>query len=99
MMKIPKESKPIERKKRRTKKQNKFRKQATSELASICESTRTYTKIGRSYCEVSQGQAYKIIRWVEESLIKSGKFTVGGKKELAKGSERRKNNDSRCYRK
>lgn len=42
---------------------------------------RTYLHLGVSY-GYSESQAFKIIRWVENTLIKSGSFTVPGKKKL-----------------
>lgn len=42
---------------------------------------RTYFHIGNSY-GCSESRAYKIIRWVETTLIKSRKFSIPGKKKL-----------------
>lgn len=42
---------------------------------------RTYFHIGNSY-GCSESRAFKIIKWVETTLIKSGKFTIPGKKKL-----------------
>lgn len=42
---------------------------------------RTYLKIGLSY-NVSEGTAYKHIKWVEDTLIKSKVFALPGKKTL-----------------
>lgn len=42
---------------------------------------RTYAHLGVSY-GYSESQTWRIIRWCEDVLIKSGKFTVGGKREL-----------------
>ena len=42
---------------------------------------RTYLHIGRSY-GVSESTAYRNIRWCEDVLIKSGAFTLPGKKAL-----------------
>ncbi len=42
---------------------------------------RTYLHIGISY-NYSESQTFKIIRWVEDTLIKSGAFTIPGKKKL-----------------
>ena len=42
---------------------------------------RTYFHIATSY-GVSESAAYKTIRWVEETLIKEGTFSLPGKKEL-----------------
>jgi hypothetical protein len=42
---------------------------------------RTYLHLGVSY-GYSESQTFKIIRWVEDTLIKSGSFTVPGKKKL-----------------
>ena len=42
---------------------------------------RTYFHIGSSY-GVSESVAYKIIKWVESTLIKDGTFSLPGKKEL-----------------
>lgn len=44
---------------------------------------RTYFHIGKSY-EVSESTAYKIIKWVENILIKNPLFALPGKKELLK---------------
>ena len=42
---------------------------------------RTYFHIGNSY-GVSESSAYKTIRWVEDTLIKEGTFSLSGKKDL-----------------
>lgn len=42
---------------------------------------RTYLSLGISY-GYSESQTFKIIRWVENTLINSGLFTVPGKKKL-----------------
>jgi len=42
---------------------------------------RTYAHIGITY-GYSESQVCRIIHWCEDVLIKSGKFTVGGKREL-----------------
>ena len=42
---------------------------------------RTYAHIGMTY-GYSESQVCRIVHWCENVLIKSGKFTVGGKKEL-----------------
>ncbi len=47
---------------------------------------RTYLHIGHSY-GVSESTAYRNIRWCEDTLIKSGAFTLPGKKALV-GSDR-----------
>jgi hypothetical protein len=47
---------------------------------------RTYLHIGHSY-GVSKSTAYRNIRWCEDTLIKSGAFTLPGKKALV-GSDR-----------
>jgi hypothetical protein len=44
---------------------------------------RTYFHIGTNY-GVSESYAYKVIRWVEDVLIKDGTFSLPGKKELLK---------------
>jgi hypothetical protein len=44
---------------------------------------RTYFHIGQNY-GVSESYAYKIIRWVEDTLVKSGIFTLPGRKALLK---------------
>lgn len=44
---------------------------------------RTYLHIGNSY-GVSESNAYKIIRWVEEVLVKSKAFALPGRKALLK---------------
>ena len=43
----------------------------------------TYLHIGHSY-GVSESTAYRTIRWCQEVLIKSGAFTLPGKKALPK---------------
>jgi len=42
---------------------------------------RTYAHLGVTY-GYSESQICRIIKWCEDVLIKSGKFTVGGKREL-----------------
>jgi hypothetical protein len=44
---------------------------------------RTYFHIGQSY-GISESNAYKICRWVEDSLIKDKRFALPGKKTLLK---------------
>lgn len=44
---------------------------------------RTYFHLGRSY-GLSESACYRSCRWVEDSLIKSGKFSLPGKKALLK---------------
>lgn len=44
---------------------------------------RTYFHLGRSY-RLSESACYRICRWVEDTLIKSGKFALPGKKALLK---------------
>jgi len=44
---------------------------------------RTYFHLGRSY-GVSESACYRACRWVEDMLIKSGVFSLPGKKELLK---------------
>lgn len=44
---------------------------------------RTYFHISKSY-GISEGYAYKLIRWVEDSLIKSKLFSLPGRKALLK---------------
>lgn len=44
---------------------------------------RTYFHLGRSY-GVSESACYRACRWVEGVLIKSGVFSLPGKKELLK---------------
>lgn len=44
---------------------------------------RTYFHLGRSY-GVSESACYRACRWVENVLIKSGVFSLPGKKELLK---------------
>lgn len=45
---------------------------------------RTYFHISRSY-EISESACYRnIIRWVEDTLIKDGKFSLPGRKALLK---------------
>ena len=44
---------------------------------------RTYFHIGKSY-RLSESNAYQTIKWVEETLIKDGTFSLPGKKALLK---------------
>ncbi|CAL7960332.1 HTH_Tnp_4 domain-containing protein [Gammaproteobacteria bacterium] len=44
---------------------------------------RTYFHISKSY-DLSESNAYKIIRWVEDTLIKSRAFSLPGRKALLK---------------
>jgi Helix-turn-helix of DDE superfamily endonuclease len=44
---------------------------------------RTYFHLGRSY-GLSESACYRACRWVENVLIKSGEFSLPGKKELLK---------------
>jgi hypothetical protein len=44
---------------------------------------RTYFHLGRSY-GLSESACYRACRWVEDVLIKSGKFSLPGKKALVK---------------
>ena len=44
---------------------------------------RTYFHIGQNY-GVSESYAYKVIRWVENTLIKRGIFNLPGRKALLK---------------
>jgi biotin synthase-related radical SAM superfamily protein len=44
---------------------------------------RTYAHVAASY-GVSESQIFRIIRWVEESLIKDGTFALPGRKALLK---------------
>lgn len=44
---------------------------------------RTYFHVGRSY-GLSESACYRACRWVENTLIKSGKFSLPGKKALLK---------------
>ena len=44
---------------------------------------RTYFHISKSY-NISEGYAYKLIRWVEDTLIKSKTFSLPGRKALLK---------------
>ena len=44
---------------------------------------RTYFHIGQRY-GVSESTAYNNIRWIENILIKNGRFSLHGKKELLK---------------
>ena len=44
---------------------------------------RTYFHISRSY-GISESTCYRNIRWVEDTLIKSGKFSLAGRKALVK---------------
>lgn len=44
---------------------------------------RTYVNIAVGY-GVSESQIFRIIRWVEETLVRDGTFSLPGKKELLK---------------
>jgi len=44
---------------------------------------RTYFHLGRSY-GLSESACYRACRWVEDTLIRSGKFSLPGKKALLK---------------
>ena len=44
---------------------------------------RTYFHIGKNY-RISEGYAYKLIRWVEDTLIQSKVFSLPGRKALLK---------------
>jgi len=44
---------------------------------------RTYFHLGRSY-GLSESACYRACRWVEDALIKSGKFSLPGRKALLK---------------
>jgi len=44
---------------------------------------RTYFHISRSY-GISESACYRNIRWVEDTLIKDGKFSLPGRKALVK---------------
>ena len=44
---------------------------------------RTYFHIGAAY-GLSESNAYETIRWVEDTLIRSGAFTLPGKKALVR---------------
>ena len=44
---------------------------------------RTYAHIAAGY-GISESQIFRIIRWVEDTLIKEGTFSLPGKKELVK---------------
>ena len=44
---------------------------------------RTYFHIAQSY-KVSEPTAFRYIRWIEDTLIKSGKFSLPGRKALLK---------------
>lgn len=46
---------------------------------------RTYFHIGASY-GLSESNAYETIRWVEDTLVKSGSFALPGKKALTRES-------------
>jgi hypothetical protein len=45
---------------------------------------RTYFHISRSY-GISESACYRNIRWVEDSLIKDGRFSLPGRKALLRG--------------
>ena len=44
---------------------------------------RTYFHISRSY-GISESTCYRNIRWIEDTLIKDGKFSLPGRKALLK---------------
>ena len=44
---------------------------------------RTYFHIGQSY-DLSESNAYQTIKWVEDTLIRDGTFSLPGKKSLLK---------------
>lgn len=44
---------------------------------------RTYFHISRSY-SISESACYRNIRWIEDTLIKDGKFSLPGRKVLVK---------------
>ena len=44
---------------------------------------RTYFHVGTNY-GISESNCFQAIRWIEDTLIKSGKFSLPGKKELLK---------------
>ena len=44
---------------------------------------RTYFHVGASH-GVSESTAYRVIRWVEDTLVKDGTFSLPGRKELLK---------------
>lgn len=44
---------------------------------------RTYFHISRGY-GISESACYRNIRWIEDTLIKDGRFSLPGKKELLK---------------
>jgi hypothetical protein len=46
---------------------------------------RTYFHLGRSY-GLSESACFRACRWVEDVLIKSGEFSLPGKKELLKSN-------------
>lgn len=46
---------------------------------------RTYFHLGRSY-GLSESACYRACRWVEDVLIRSGKFSLPGKKALLKSN-------------
>jgi len=46
---------------------------------------RTYFHIGASY-GLAESNAYETIRWVEDTLVKSGAFALPGKKTLIRAS-------------
>lgn len=44
---------------------------------------RTYFHVAQNY-GISEGYAYKVIRWVEDTLIRDKRFALPGRKELLK---------------
>lgn len=44
---------------------------------------RTYFHVGQNY-GISEGYAYKVIRWVEDTLVRDKRFALPGRKELLK---------------
>lgn len=49
---------------------------------------RTYFHISRSY-NISESSCYRNIRWVEDTLIKDGQFSLTGRKALLKSDVER----------
>ena len=46
---------------------------------------RTYFHLGKSY-DLSESACYRSCRWIEDALIKSGRFSLPGKKALLKSN-------------
>ena len=82
MLSVPR--KAHEQKKARGGRPNKLSVEDTLMMAlEYLREYRTYFHIGNNY-GISESYARKLIRWVEDTLIKSEEFSLPGKKELLK---------------